>query len=230
MRTTNLPAFVRFFPLLAAVALPLTVAGNAAASVSNPAYYFIDVPSNEDSVFVGPTNQFSLMAGHLEGDIDSSGNWTFGAAAFPVSSTGISIGGADVKAQLVVVASGTSGSFVYNAAHDIDITLHARIVLTGTGISAACQTGLFTATLSTTKTFTTNGSSLAGMSYNTSTGAFRANASDFTIGAITSGCDTAATRSVLNNALGFGTGNPGMKFDRGYVTRTDTTDPQLLIP
>ncbi|CAN5543054.1 hypothetical protein BH09MYX1_BH09MYX1_39190 [soil metagenome] len=215
------------FPILGAVAAALTVAGDAAASVSNPDYYFIDVPSGQDSIYVGPTAQFSLMTGQLEGDIDSAGAWTFGAAAFPQSLTGITISGGAVKAQLVILASGTSGSFLYNAARDVDLTLRARIVLTGPTITASCQTVPFTVTLSSTKTFTAGGSSLTGSPYNTTTGSFRVVASDFSIAAISTGCDTAAKRATINAALGFGAsvGSVGLKFDRASVT-----SPAVLAP
>lgn len=195
--------------------------------MSNPDYYFIDVPSGQDSVYVGPTAQFSLMAGQLEGDVDANGDWTFNAAAFPVSSTGIAIGGIGVNAQLVVLASGTSGRFLYNAARDVELTLRVRIVLSGGGGLGTCQTSPFTVVLSSTKTFTTGGSSLSGSAYDTSTGEFRANASDFSVAAITTGCVNAANRATINAALGFGSGvgSVGMKFDRGSVT-----SPQKLIP
>lgn len=76
-------------------------------------------------------------------------------------------------------------------------------------------------------TFTAGGSSLGGSPYNTTTGAFRVVASDFTIPAISSGCTSAANRAIVNSALGFGAsvGTVGLKFDRGSVT-----SPQKLIP
>ena len=214
---------------LGAVAATLTVASDASASVSNPDYYYIDVPSGLDSIFEGPSAQFLLMVGQLEGDIASDGSWTYNASAFPQSNTGIKFNNIDVKAQLVVAASGTSGSFLYNAAHDIDMTLRVKIVFTGGGMSQTCQTGFFNVTLSTAKTYTVNGANRSGSAYDTSTGYFRAVASDFTPpAAISTGCDNAANRGALNNAFGFGSGvagTEGIKFDSALVD-----NPQKLVP
>lgn len=213
---------------LGALATGLTIAGNAAASVGNPDYYYIDVPSSYDSIYLGPTKQFSLMVGQLEGEIASDGSWTYEASAFPQSNTNLDLGNGNISAQLVVGATGNSGSFLYDSARDIDMTLHVKIVFTGGGLVQTCQTGFFNVTLSTAKTFNVNSTSVSGTPYDTSTGYFRAVASDFTPpAAISSGCDNGAKRASINAAFGFGSaaGAAGIKFDPGLVN-----NPQKLIP
>jgi hypothetical protein len=196
---------------LSIVASALSVQSVAHAGVSNPDYYFIDVPGTLDSVYDGGSGGGVFrLDGQLEGDLASDGSWTFGGASFTDVLTNVNAGGY-VSARPIVVASGTYGT-VDPDVPIITLTLRIRIKITGTSVGATCQTSLFTVTLSTAKSFLSQSGS-----YSVSTGQFLAGAQDFTVPAITSGCGGYET--TLNNAFGFGTssGNVAMKFDTASI-------------
>ena len=90
--------------------------------------------------------------------------------------------------------------------------------------TGGCSTAFFNATLSTRKNWL--GSS-PGVDFDTPTGHFLANAADFAIPAITTGCVNSTNRTAINNYWGFDghDGAIGMKFDTGRIT-----SPQLLAP
>jgi hypothetical protein len=157
--------------------------------------------------------------GTPEGDVDSSGNFVPDVATFPTVATSENISGT-VNVQLQV-STGSSSAF-FDPGAGVDVTLHARFVFTGFGITGSCSTAFFNATLSSRKDWL-DGSH--GVDYNTSTGSFRANAADFAIPAITTGCGTSTVRSLINNYWGFNgtSGSIGMKFDTAF------TDP-ILAP
>lgn len=200
------------------IASALSVQSIAHAGVSNPDYYFIDVPSGLDSIFDGGTGILNID-GQLEGDLDSAGVWTFGGASFSSNQTNVTVGGNPVSAQPIVVASGTSGQ-IDPGNTVIRLTLRMRIKFTATGLGSSCQTALFTVALSNTKTF------LGGSgSYNVGTGQFKIGAQDFAIPAMTGNCGGFHTN--LNTAFGLD-GNSGtiaMKFDTGSIT-----NPQVPAP
>lgn len=197
---------------LSIVASALSVQSVAHAGVSNPDYYFIDVPGTLDSVYDGGSGGGVFrLDGQLEGDLASDGSWTFGGASFTNAQTNVNTGAGYVSAQPIVVASGTYGT-VDPDVPIITLTLRMRIKLTNGGVGTTCQTSLFTVTLSTTKSFLSQSGS-----YSVSTGQFLAGAQDFTVPAITTGCNSYET--TLNNAFGFGTssGNVAMKFDTASI-------------
>lgn len=204
---------------LGVVASALCASSIAHAGVSNPDYYFIDVPGNLDSIYDGGSGGGVInLEGQLEGDVDSTGAWTFGGASFSSKQTNVNAGGL-VNAQPIVVASGTSG-LIDPGSPEISLTLRMRIKFTNGGVGTTCQTSLFTVTLSTRKSFlNTSGS------YNVSTGQFIAGAQDFTVPAITSGCG--GYYSTLNSAFGFGasSGTVAMKFDYAVVANASQVPP-----
>lgn len=211
---------VRGLAALGVVASALCVQSVAHAGVSNPDYYFIDVPGNLDSVYDGGSGGGVInLQGQLEGDLDASGAWTFSGASFSSTQTNVNPGSGFVSAQPIVVASGTSG-LIDPAGPEIALTLRMRLKITGAGVGSSCQTSLFTVTLSTRKSFLSQSGS-----YNVSTGQFRAGAQDFTVPALTSGCG--GYESALNAAFGFGasSGTVAMKFDDGVID-----NPQVPAP
>ncbi len=183
----------------------------AHAGVSNPDYYFIDVPGTLDSIYDGGSGGGVFrLDGQLEGDLASDGSWTFGGASFTDVLTNVNAGGY-VSARPIVVASGTYGT-VDPDVPIVTLTLRMRIKISGGGVGTTCQTSLFTVTLSTTKSFLSQSGS-----YSVSTGQFLAGAQDFTVPAITTGCNS--YESTLNNAFGFGrsAGVVAMKFDTASI-------------
>ena len=197
---------------LGVIASALCVQSVAHAGVSNPDFYFIDVPTNLDSIYDGGTGGGVIhVEGQLQGDVASDGTWTFDSATFTSTVTNVNTGVGLVSAQPVVVASGTSG-LVDPASPEISLTLRMRIKFSNTSVGTTCQTPLFTVTLSTRKTFL----GVSG-SYGISTGQFIAGAQDFTVPAITSGCG--GKESTLNTAFGFGasSGSVAMKFDYAVI-------------
>lgn len=211
---------LRGFVALAVVASALSVQSIAHAGVSNPDYYFIDVPAaGTDSIFDGGTGGGVVkMDGQLEGDLDSFGNWTYGGSSFSARVSNISIGGA-ISVQPIVVASGTLGD-IDPGNTLVSLTLRMRLKFTGGSLGTSCQTALFTVVLSNQKNF------LGGTgSYNVGTGQFIAGAQDFTIPAMTGNCNN--NHNAVNTAFGLGSasGNLAMKFDYGIIN-----NPQVPAP
>lgn len=211
-------SMMRGLTAIGVVAAALSVQSIAHAGVSNPDYYFIDVPSGLDSIYDGGTGVINLN-GQLEGDLDSLGVWTFGGASFSSTVTNVTVSGNPVSAQPIVVASGTSGT-IDPGNTVIRLTLRMRLKFTGTGLGSSCQTALFTVALSNAKTF------LGGSgAYNVGTGQFKAGAQDFSIPALSGNCGGFET--TLNTAFGFNntSGTIAMKFDTGSIT-----NPQIPSP
>lgn len=225
----------RWFPALLTMFGVFAISTDARAGVSNPDTYDIQMPSGLDSIYSGAGHTFNLIGptpappagtvyGTLTGPIDSSGNWSYDNASFPTVATSETIGIYAVSAQLQVSASGTSG-VADPGTGEVTLTLHARFVFTGGWLtSGGCSTPYFNATVSTRKTWLDSSS---GVDFNTTYGTFRANAADFAIGAITSGCVNSTNRNAINAYWGFDghSGSIGMKFDTGQIT-----SPQLLAP
>lgn len=203
------------------IAAALSVQSSAHAGVSNPDYYFIDIPaSGTDSIFDGGSGGGVVkMDGQLEGDLDSSGNWTFGGAAFTPRQSNISVGGQFVNVQPIVVASGTFGD-IDPGNTLVSLTLRMRLKFTNASLGSSCQTALFTVTMSNQKNF------LGGTgAYTVNTGQFIAGAQDFTIPAMTGSCNN--NHAALNTAfnLGAASGSIAMKIDYGVIN-----NPQVPAP
>lgn len=199
---------------VAGLAAVVTFVELALASVSNPELYQISNPVGRVHQFAGKNGKtISAQANDwIEGDVDGGGTWAFnawGAGTFPVVSTGILTSDNHAISAQLKPQSNSSGSFLYSPALDVDLTVTFRIDFTWSGQSGSpCRTPNFTATLSTTKTFNPTGyNPISGSPYNTSNGLYIMNASDFSIGSIsTSHCDSAANRAILE---AFFKGNSG---------------------
>lgn len=224
---------VRAFPALGAIAVALTVAGDAFAGVSNPGTYSLNLDTGEDSVWVGPTQQFSLMTSSsvIDFDVDSAGVISNISSSFPVSLTNFYFGANQVSAQLQLDDANSSGQMFSTASNTVEFSLRARVRFTWSG-SPACYSQYFNVTLNTAKTFSVNGSSIGGSNYDAN-GHFRGVASDFTppnMHTLTTGCSTQGNRDALGAAFfgpnaGTSAGDSGIKFDRG---RIDT--PAVIAP
>lgn len=224
---------VHAFPIVSAVAVALTFAGDALAGVSNPNTYSLNLDTGEDSIWLGPTQQFALMdsTSVIDFDVDSAGDMSNFTSSFPVSATTMSIGLNPVSAQLQLDDANSSGHMFTNATNSVQFVLRARVRFTWlTG--PACYSQYFNVTLNTAKTFSVNGSSLGGSSYDAN-GHFRAVASDFTppnMHSLATGCGTQGNRDAIGAAFfgpnaGPAAGDSGIKFDRG---RIDT--PAVIAP
>jgi hypothetical protein len=151
----------------------------------------------------------------LDGTVDSSGAWTYDSqygsleTIAPVPAEYVS-GGNAVSMQPQISASTTTASFDPRAGYGtVSVTLRMRLNLYWTGQSQSCVTSYFNVTVTTGKSCTWC-SSPALYNYD-SNGSFKAVAQDFTIPALTAGCDTQANRSQFNTDFVFdGSTNHGM--------------------
>jgi hypothetical protein len=205
----------------------LSIAGDAAAAtVDYPGEYL--VYTNADGrIFFNSSSLYLYYAtgtpnGYLDTDIDSSGNLSFDSPA--ANFTTNSIGTTGYTGLLVV--SNESGTVSFKGSGALSITLTAQIRFTGNGVTSPCHTPNFNVTISTSNS--AGNWVPAGVSYDQSTGTFRATNANFTVPAIaTDGteCGSAANASAINNALSLGGSARDEMVWYGYFTSSSTSYP-----
>lgn len=151
----------------------------------------------------------------LDGTVDSSGAWTYDSQNGTLDTIApvppeYAPGSNAVTMQPQISASTTTASFDPRAGYGIvSVTLRMRLNLYWSGQSQSCVTSYFNVTVTTGKSCTWC-SSPALYNYD-SNGSFKAVAQDFTIPALTTGCDSSSNRAQFNTDFVFdGSTNHGM--------------------
>jgi len=200
-------------------AAPL-VTTDAHAGVSNPDYYIIDI-TNDDIQEIN-AGRMPNIAGTIEGDIESDGDFVYNASSFTPANTSLS----GVQANIIVGASGTSGYLDPGSSHEVTLTLRMRIKFSGNAgfgtLPGTCQTAFFTASASTLKSSTV----YAEVPFDNSTGDFAAVAEDFNVPAVTSGDCGPSNDTALNNAFALGSG----PFHFAILLEGTINTPQIPTP